>query len=87
MTRTLLVTLALALTAPAAQALTQLELAAQRDLREYGFKDVNVEDLSPVQLAAITHLSNLKGPEGSKRGQIRSILGGPNNLRGLLLNQ
>lgn len=85
MTRTLMIALALALTsAPPALALTQLELSAQRDLREYGFKNVDVQSLTTAQLAAISTIANTPGREGGKRGLIASALGKPYNLRGLL---
>lgn len=80
-----LVTLCAALAlAPAAGALTQLELSVARDLREYGFRDVDVERLTPAQLAAIHHIASASVNEGEKRGVIRSILGGRGTLRGAL---
>ncbi len=84
MTRILLVTLALALAAPAAVALTPLERSVQRDLDEHGFEDVDVRSLSLSQLAAIHHAAHLNVKGAAKRGRIRSILGGMHNLRGLI---
>ncbi|MDU8943968.1 hypothetical protein [Ovoidimarina sediminis] len=85
MTRILLLTIALALTAPAAQALTQLELSVRQDLREYGFRDVDVEKLTTAQLVAISHIAHAKNDnKGGKRAQIRSVLGKSYSLRGIL---
>ena len=84
MTRIVLLALALALAAPAAQALTQLQRAAERDLREFGFREVDVRTLTTAQLAAITHIAHISEKDSAKRAQIRSVLGKPYNLRGLL---
>ena len=85
MIRPLILAMILALSAPPALALTQLEQLVERELREYGFKDVDVESLTTAQLATISSIANAPGPEGGKRGLIASALGKPYNLRGLLI--
>ena len=70
--------------APEAQAMTQLQRSVAQYLREYGFRGVDVTELSLAQLATIQHIATQKGREGQKRGLIRSALGGGYSLRGLL---
>ncbi len=72
----------LALGTPA-MALTQLQQMARIELRELGFGEVDVTQLTTSQLAAIRNVANEKGVDGQKRGNIRSILGGPYSLRRL----
>ena len=75
--------LAIGATAVPAAALTQLQTSVQNDLRDYGFHEVDVTQLSTAQLAAIHSIAHSRGREGGKRAMIRSTLGGPDTLRSL----
>lgn len=84
MTRIIALALALLMIAPAAQAREQLERAAAADLREFNLRGIDVTTLETAQLAAIVAIAHQEGKRGSKRAQIRSVLRGPDTLRGLL---
>lgn len=83
MIRILALAAAIAVAAPAAQALTQLQQGVQSDLRTYGFGDVDVTTLSSGQLAQIHAIANFQGREGGRRSLIRSTLGELGTLKGL----
>ncbi len=78
-----LAALALTLAAPPASADDQLRLLVADDLREYGFREVDVDSLTPHQLAAIHAVAHDRRRGGGRRGAIRSILGGSYSLRDL----
>ena len=81
--RAVITALALAVATPVPAAPSeQLRRAVELDLKRYGFGDVDVDRLTSAQLAAIHAIANEKRPNGA-RGQIRSVLGGRNTLRGL----
>jgi hypothetical protein len=83
MTRIIALVAALMMVAPAAQAREQLERTVAADLREFNLTGVDVSSLETSQLAAISAIAHMDGPRGSKRAQIRSVLRGPDTLRGL----
>jgi hypothetical protein len=84
--RTCFLAAALALTVSGgAMAATQLEQSVSFGLKSHGFTDVDVEALRPSQLAALHHVMNSRKSLGDRIALIRSILGGRNTLRGLLL--
>ena len=76
--------LGLVVSAPPAEARTQLERLVRHELQDLNIRNVNVAELSTAQLAAIHAAANRPGQQGSKRGVVRSILGGRNTIRGLL---
>ncbi len=84
MTRIIALVIALVMAAPAVHAREQLERAAAADLREFNIRGVDVSSLETAQLAAITAIAHQRGKRGGKRAQIRSVLRGPDTLRGLL---
>lgn len=65
---------------------TPLEQSVARELPRYGFKDVDVDQLSSSQVAALYMLVHGKRSHGDKRALIKSTLGGRNTLRGLLFD-
>lgn len=60
----------------------QLRRLVEHDLRRFGFRDVDVDELTSSQLGAIHAVANEKR-RGGQRGMIRSILGREDTLRGL----
>ena len=84
MTRLAAALLVLALAAPTGWAAgsSQLRQSVDRDLKQFGFRNVDVETLTPAQLTAIHTVASGKRRSG-QRGIIRSILGGRNTVRGL----
>ena len=78
---------AMALTPAVAHAdRTPLEQSVARELPRYGFKDVDVDQLSSNQVATLYMLMYSKRSHGDKRALIKSTLGGRNTLRGLLFD-
>lgn len=74
----------LLLTAPAADAAgsEQIKRSVERELRQYGFRNVDVDTLTTSQIAAIHNIAGFERRSG-RRGAIRSVLNGPYSLRGL----
>lgn len=70
--------------APPAGAASQLELLVKRDLRHYQL-GVEVDDLTSGQIAALNVLFSSNRSHSDKRLLAKSIIGGRNSLRGVLL--
>ncbi len=88
MIRPIAAVLALVLAAGAAQAndgRTQLIRSVEQELDHY-VQGVDASQLSTQQLAAIRSIMYSSRSESSKRGLIRSAVGGNNSLRSLLFN-
>ncbi len=60
-----------------------MEKNVARELRTYGFGEVDVDTLTSGQVAALHHILHSKRSTGDKRALIKSTLGGRNSLRGL----
>ena len=64
----------------------QLLQNVSRELPRY-FRDVDATTLSQSQLAALSLIMHSSRTEGDKRALMRSVIGGPNTLRGLFGKQ
>ena len=73
----------LAMAAPATAA-SQLDRLVEHDLRHFQL-DVDVQDLTSGQVAALNALFSSNRSHSDKRLMARSIIGGRNSLRGVLL--
>jgi hypothetical protein len=83
---TLLATAALlSLTAPATAKTDQLLSLVEMELPFYA-PGVDARSLSRAQLASIYSILHGSKSGGDKRALIRSVIGGPYSLRGLLFN-
>jgi hypothetical protein len=76
-------TVLLGLSGVPGQANSQLALQVKQDLKRYGFTE-DVSRLSSSQLSNIHLIIHSRRSESSKRGLIKSALGGKNSLRGIL---